>query len=167
MAKFTTVKAIESAKPKDKEYKLTVDCGLYIRVSTSNVKTWLIRYVVDGVQRQYRLPKPFGSGGEGFMSLVEAKSMNAKIQSLAREGVDYQLHLQLQKQNEADLIKLKNEQSKTVQNMYDDWITDGVKRSDGNKYITQTFEKHLLPSLGSSLVSALTDSDLRLIYIKK
>ena len=83
MAKKDTIKAIDAEKPKDAEYKFTVDRGLYIRVATSGVKTWLVRYVVDGKQIQYRLPKPYGLSGDGFMSLAEAKNLNSTIQSLA------------------------------------------------------------------------------------
>ncbi len=42
MAKILTIKAIEAAKPKEQEYKLTIDRGLYIRVATNGVKTWLV-----------------------------------------------------------------------------------------------------------------------------
>jgi hypothetical protein len=90
MAKILTIKEIEAAKPNNTEYKITVDRGLYIRVATNGVKTWLVRYVVGGRQKQYRLPKPYGTTGDGFMSLVDAKALNASIQALAKSGIDYQ-----------------------------------------------------------------------------
>jgi len=61
MARLSTVKAIEAAKPKSKEYKLTVDRDLYLRIAPSGAKTWLVRYVVGGKQRQFTLPKPYGA----------------------------------------------------------------------------------------------------------
>jgi len=75
MKKFNTVKMIESAKPKTTNYKVTVDRGLYLRVSTNGNKAWLIRYVVDGNQVQYTLPELFGEG-EGFIGLADAKALN-------------------------------------------------------------------------------------------
>lgn len=44
------------------------------------------------------------------------------------------------------------------------WIKDGVSRADGNKYITQTFNKHALPSLGNIYIRDLTEHDLRNLY---
>ncbi len=164
MTKALTVKAIESAKPKEKEYKLTVDRSLYIRVSTSGIKTWLVRYVVDGVQKQYRLPKPFGTSGDGFMSLAEAKSFNANIQSLARDGIDYQTQLIEQKQIKADAAEQHKNEASTFNDLYLIWLRDGVNRSDGNKYISQSFSKHAIPALGAIEVRKLTEHHLRKVY---
>lgn len=164
MTKVLTVKAIELAKAKDKEYKLTVDRGLYIRVSTSGVKTWLVRYVVDGIQKQYRLSKPFGTSGEGFMSLAEAKAFNANVQSLARDGVDYQVQQIEQKQKNSDAIEKSKTDASTFNDLYLAWLRDGVSRSDGNKYIKQSFSKHAIPVLGTIQIRKLTEHHLRDAY---
>src|SRR5450830_1875731 len=148
MAKTLTIKAIESAKPKDKEYKLTVDRGLYIRVAINGVKTWLIRYVVDQKQKQYKLPEPFGTVGDGFMSLIGAKAVNAKIQALAHDGIDYVLQRSELQQQAIDDAKQKADEAKTFNDLYDVWIKDGVSRADENKYIKQSFGKHALAALG-------------------
>lgn len=73
-----TVKSIDAAKPKEAEYKLTVDRGLYIRVAPNGVKTWLVRYLVDGKQNQFRLPRPYSTSGDGFMSLYDAKTLRKR-----------------------------------------------------------------------------------------
>ncbi|MFZ3120359.1 MAG: Arm DNA-binding domain-containing protein, partial [Variovorax sp.] len=72
-------------------YKLTVDTGLYIRVPISGDKRWIVKYVIDGKQREARLPKPYGNSGEGFMTLSAATAENARIQALARDGIDFQV----------------------------------------------------------------------------
>jgi integrase len=164
MAKAQTIKAIETAKSKADEYKLTVDRGLYIRVAPSGVKTWLIRYVILGKQKQYTHSKPFGTGGDGFMSLAEAKTLNANIQAFAREGIDYQASLVEAIQKKSNEKKLKADAELTFQNLYDAWIKDGVNRADGNKYITQSFGKHALPVLGSIQIQQLTEHHLRDLY---
>jgi len=164
MSKILTVKEIESAKPKDKEYKLTVDRNLYIRVSNSGVKTWLVRYVVDNVQKQYRLPKPFGSSGDGFMSVVDARAINAIIQSLARDGIDYQAQQLESKKVKQDVAEQLKAEALTFNDLYLAWIRDGVSRADGNKYITHTFKKHAIPSLGQIEIRKLTEHDLRGLY---
>lgn len=164
MAKILTIKAIESAKPKEREYKLTVDRGLYIRVANDGVKTWLVRYVVDKKQKQFRLPKPFGVSGDGFMSLVEARAFNAEIQALARTGMDYQINLKEKKQAVLQEKQLKLAEELTFQDLYDSWIKDGVTRADGNKFVIQSFRKHAIPILGSIQLRKLTEHELRAIY---
>jgi Arm DNA-binding domain len=167
MAKVNTVKEIESAKAKTSEYKLTVDRGLYIRVAPSGIKTWLIRYVVDSKQIQFRLPEPYGSG-EGFSSLADAKALNANIQSLARKGIDYKIQLLEQKQVELDKKqakkfkdKLDAENNLTFHDLYKAWLRDGVSRADENKYIIQTFSKYALPVFGTIPIRTLTEHHLR------
>ena len=166
MIKTLTSKSIESLKPKDKEFKVTVDRGLYLRIAPSGVKTWLVRYVVDGYQKQYRLPKPFGPSGDGFMSLLEAKAFNARIQSLARDSVDYQILQEDQRQAKADAVVLKAAEALSFNDLYDVWLRDGVSRSDENKYIKQSFSKHALPTLGNVEIRRLSEHHLRDLYRK-
>src|SRR5471032_3341621 len=69
-----TVKQVEALKAEKKPYKRSVDTGLMMRVSASGIKTWIVQYVVDGVQRDYALPKPWGQNSdEAHMSLADAR----------------------------------------------------------------------------------------------
>ena len=172
MKKFNTVKMIDSAKPKSTNYKVTVDRGLYLRISTNGNKAWFIRYVVDGKQAQYTLPELYGDG-EGYISLADAKALNANIQSLARKGIDYKTQLLNSKQADIDkqeaikaAKKLEIESNLTFTDLYNQWIKDGVNRADGNKYIIQTFNKYALPAFGTTPIRALTEHQLRNLYRK-
>lgn len=167
MARLLTVKEIESKKPIAKPYKFAVDRGIYIRVPTSGIKTWLVRYVVEGRQIDYALPKPYGLSGDGFMSLAEAKTLNATIQALAKKGIDYQDQQAENLQQKKDEIIAKVEAEKaeaaknlTFQDLFNIWIKNGVSRADGNKAITMLFNKHLLPTLANIPLRSLSDSDL-------
>lgn len=155
-----TVRALDAAKARDKEYKLTVDRDLYLRVSPSGVKTWLVRYVVHGKQRQTRLPRPYGNGN-GFMSLTEACAENARIQSLAKEGVDVQEHTQ-QLLDEQMVQKAKKEtEFLPVEVLFETWLSDGVARQDGNAELRRSFAKDVLPFIGDKPVKEITEQDLR------
>ena len=164
MAKQLTIKEIESNKPKDKPYKFAVDRGLYIRVPTNGVKTWLVRYVVEGMQIDCALPRPYGSNGDGFMSLAEAKALNAIIQSLAREGINYQTQQADLKQAKADEVEKYKTEALTFNDLYLVWLRDGVSRADGNRYISQSFSKHAISTLGVIEVRKLTEHHLRSVY---
>ena len=157
-----TVRAIEAAKPKMKEYKLTVDRGLYLRVAPDGVKTWLVRYVVDGKQRQARLPRPYGVG-EACMSLADAVAENARIQSLARAGVDFQEQALAEREAKAaEDARLRSERL-TVADLFKAWVSDGVARKDGNAELQRSFGKDVLPLIGGKEVRAVTEQDIRTV----
>ena len=167
MTKLFTVKEIESKKPNDKPYKFAVDRGLYIRVPINGIKTWLVRYVVEGRQIDYALPKPYGLSGDGFMSLADAKTLNATIQALAKTGIDYkdQQAENLQQKKDEVIAKVEAEKAEcaknlTINDLFEVWIKDGVSRTDGNEMIIRTFKNHALPTLGNIPLRALSESDL-------
>lgn len=160
MAKLT-VRAIDTARPRGKPYKLTVDTGLYIRVALDGEKRWLIKYVVDGKQREARLPKPYGNSGEGFMTLSAATAENARIQALARDGIDFQVQAAEAKDAAALEAKRTKVLHASVQEMFDAWLADGVTRKDGNSELRRSFEKDVLPSIGSKRVKDVTEHHLR------
>lgn len=158
-----TVKAIEAAKPRAGEYKLTVERALYLRVAPSGVKTWVVRYVVAGKQRQTRLPQPYGASGEGFMSLAKATAENARIQALAHDGIDFQeQRAEAMRETAAEAKRLVTLE-KTVAELFESWITDGVARQDGNAELRRSFTKDVLPQVGAKLVKGLTEQDLRTV----
>lgn len=49
----------------------------------------------------------------------------------------------------------------TLKDMYDEWLTNGEARRDGNAEIKRSFEKDVLPSLGTRPVRSVTEHDLR------
>ena len=158
-----TVKAIEAAKPNAAEYKLTVERALYLRVAPSGVKTWVVRYVVNGKQRQARLPQPYGASGDGFMSLANAVAENARIQSLARDGIDFQEQRAEAMRESAAEAKRLTALDKTVGDLFEAWISDGVARDDGNAELRRSFAKDVMPLIGTTPVKGLTEHDLRAV----
>jgi integrase len=156
-----TVRAIEALKPRVKGYKVTADKDLYLRVAPDGTKTWLVRYVVAGKQIQARLPRPYSSAGdEGRMSLAQAMAENTRIQSLAREGIDFQVQ-RVEALRAASLAKAIEQAAATpVRELFEAWMAQGVSRKDGNKALRRNFENHVLPSIGGKLVRELTDADL-------
>lgn len=164
MAKLT-FRAIEAAKPKDKPYKLGVDTGLFIRVGIDGEKRWLVKYTVNGKQRDAWLPKPFGNGA-GFMSITEAIAENGRIRSLARSGIDFKAEEEKAKAKALELDEAEKRKNLTVQDLYDVWLGEGVFRKDGNAALKRLMEKDALPSIGSIPVRNLTEKDIRDTYRK-
>lgn len=159
MAKLT-LRGIEALKPKEAGYKVTADRGLYLRVAPDGSKVWLVRYVINGKQIQARLPRPHGYDGEGYMTLAQAVSENARIQALARDAIDFQ-----EQQAEAEQARVAAKAAalaadKPLRDLFETWLTDGVSRKDGNAELRRTFEKDVLPTIGDKKVRELCDADL-------
>lgn len=168
-----TVRGIENARPKPKAYKLMDGDGLQLRVATDGQKTWLVRYMMNGVERQYRLPRLYRDvGGAGFCSLQEARDEAAKIRALARQGIDYPIQLgqeqaaavqaqQAEAKRLADQAEAERRDNLSVQDLFDAWLQDGVRRKDGNAELQRSFQADVLPAIGATPIKQLTEQDLR------
>lgn len=165
MAKLT-VKEIVAAKAKDKPYKLTVERGLYLRIAINGEKRWIVRYMINGQQKEARLPKPFGNDGAGYMSLADAISENARIQALARKNIDFLEQEAEEAETKKRLIEEAKTKDLTFQDLFDLWIKDGVSRSDNNAYLIGSFNRHALPVLGNIKILQLSESHLLKLYRK-
>ena len=161
-----TVRGIVTAKAKDKPYKLMDGDGLQLRVATDGDKTWLVRYTINGMERQYRLPRKYReASGDGFCSLQDAREEAAKIRSLARQGIDYQVQLlqvaDAEKQRLSEEASAKKAEGLTFHDMFQAWMQDGVRRKDGNAELLRSFSADVLPLIGSKSIKDITEHDLR------
>lgn len=164
-----TVRGIAAAKGKDKPYKLMDGDGLQLRVATDGGKTWLVRYFIDRKERQYRLPKAYGeAGGAGYCSLHDARQEAARIQTLARQGIDIQIKLQEDAEaaarrriEEAQVKLVHTQQQLTLNDMFLAWLADGVRRKDGNTELRRSFSVDVLPTIGAVPVKDVTEHHLR------
>jgi integrase len=164
-----------NAKPQDKPYKLMAGRGLQLRVGTTGDKTWLVRYVVEGNERQYRLPEEYGSG-PGLCSWKDAQARATEIQALGRAGTDYQK--QIEESREALEIERQRvkAQSVTVSELFETWLAHisvkhgGIKgrrgRIDGGKEARRALEKDVMPDIGGNRLTDLKKADV-LKVIKK
>lgn len=189
MANKLTVKQVAALGKKDTAYKVAVDTGLLLRVAPSGVKSWIVTYTVKqqiddsgnaiesphciGRQREYILPKPWGELTDGgHLSLADAKGEAANIRALAREGIDFQVQQNQKRQADAkaradekaaaDAQREKDQTDNlTVQDLFTAWMTDGVRRKDGNAELQRSFNADMLPMIGNKPIKALSEHDLR------
>ena len=172
MANKLTVQQVAAFRKKDKPYKVSVDVGLQMRVATNGVKTWIVQYVVNGKQREFRLPQPWGeSTDEGHLSLADARTEAEIIRVLARKGIDYQvkieedakaeaMRLEKERENEARRIALELADNLTFSVLFDDWIPN-IDRKDGGAELRRSFGRDILPTIGSKPIKLITDRDIR------
>ena len=146
-----TVKQIENAKPKDKPYKLMDGDGLQLRVAVDGIKTWLVRYMFDGKERQYRLPELYGDG-DGRIGLKEAREEATHVRALARKGIDIQIKLDNERQAEVERQEVEVAQSKTLNDLFNVWVQT-VDRKDGGKELRRSFTRDVFPVAGDFKLS--------------
>lgn len=114
----------------------------------------------------------------------ESISRIRKNRDSAREsvksGIDPRIKKKTEKiiaKNELDLIladekkkieieKAESEKNLTFMDLFNSWIRDGVNRSDNNKFIIQSFNKHAFPVLGNIYIRNLNEHNLRDLYRK-
>lgn len=160
MAKMT-VTEVAALKAKDKPYKQNVDTGLQLRIATNGVKTWVIQYVVDGKQRDYRLSRPYSAKtDEGHISLADARHEAARIRALARDGIDFQVQKEETKAAEATIRAAAEAENLTVHDLFEEWVIT-TDRIDKGAELRRLFTRDVLPKVGTKALKSLTERDMR------
>jgi hypothetical protein len=72
------------------------------------------------------------SGGDGHLSLAQALAENARIQSLARDGIDFQVQREKEAHAAAESQRALRISLATLRDLFEAWLADGVSRKDGN-----------------------------------
>ena len=156
-----TAKQIENTKPKDKPYKLMDGDGLQLRVAVDGIKTWLVRYMFDGKERQYRLPEFYGDGA-GRIGLKEAREQAAHVRALARKGIDIQIKLDNERKAEVERLEIEVAQSKTLTDLFEDWVKN-VDRKDKGKELRRSFTRDVFPIAGDLKLSSVHPEHIKKI----
>jgi len=110
----------------------------------------------------------FQAGTWPANTLDEVRARRDEARRLIHTGVHPNAHkkaerVEAQKKVDAVLQEAAERQAGevTVQDMYKEWILHGVRRGDGNVALQRSFEKDVLPRIGSTPVRLITESELR------
>ncbi len=106
-------------------------------------------------------------------SLADIRAERDRMRVSVADGIDPAAARKagrIERQNavEATLAAAERQrsQSLTVQDLFDEWIKNGVARRDGNKELRRQFEKDVLPIVGHIELRKLTDSDIHAMESK-
>lgn len=165
-----TVRDIEAAislqrSSGTKPIKLTADTGLRLRIYKDGSASWLVLYMFNGQERQYRLPEPYGIG-KGRCSLAFARERAAEIRSKARAGIDYQSELaeelaarERRRETEAaEHARRMNRQ--TVNAVFDRWDGLVLSTRKGADEVRRGWKKDVLPKLGNLYAEEVKRADI-------
>ncbi len=148
MANNLTAKQVQSAKPKDKLYRLSDGGNLYFCVRPSNSRSWQFRYTKPGQNKVTYMS--FGTYPD--ITLAEAREKALAARKLISEGIDPQLAREEQK------AKVIVEQNATFQVVAEQWkaAKEGRVKEKTLHGNWRKLELYAFPSLGSIPVSKIS-----------
>lgn len=162
-----TIKELAAIKPEWKGDTLSDGEGLSGEVRFSGSVSIHFRYAfkwADKVAWHY-------CGAYPANDMTTIREERDKARALVKAGIDPRANKKVVKiEAQAAIVEViradeqKRTEALTFNDLYKVWIKDGVNRSDGNKYITQSFGKHAIPVLGNIEVRHLTENHLRDVY---
>ena len=120
--------------------------GLYLRVTSTGAKSWILRCRVHGVKRD------IGLGGTAFVSLAEARKKAIEMRAIARTGGD-----PLAERNRAKGIPTFEEAAQSV------WREQVVPTAKNEKHKAQwinTLRDYAFPIIGNRRVDVIRSGDI-------
>lgn len=163
MAKLT-IKQLEALTPSDNGKVYREDGGLVaeVRAGVRGVTVqFSYEFKLDGTRTRKRL------GSWPKKSLAQIRSERDEARSLVTKGVHPTLaakaaRIEAQAAIATTIAEAEREaaENKTVADLFDEWLHDGVSRQDGNAELRRSFTKDVLPLIGKKPLRNLTEKDL-------
>lgn len=140
-----TIKAIDSAKPKDKPYKLPDFEGLYLYVTPSGTKSWRYDYRFNGKRKTLTV------GKYPYISLSDARNEKELARQLLSHGKDPCF----ERKKSALLANIESDN--TFKSIASEWHSS-KKSTWSKKYaneIISIFERDIFPYIGNEPISKI------------
>lgn len=127
--------------------------GLYLQVSASGSKSWILRYRLNGKSRE------MGLGSLTAFSLAEARDRCRNFRQLLADGIDPIEHRQAERQNNLDAVGLRRTFEECAID-YQRLHADGWKNAKHASQWINTLKMHVFPIFGKKDVSEVTKADV-------
>lgn len=146
---------VETAKPKDKTYKMADGGGLYLEVSAKGSKYWRMKYRRPSDKKEDRL----AFGVWPTVTLAQARAKRDEAKKLLVQGIDPKAE---QKEAQAE-----NSGAYTFETIAREWHVSNKRWSEDHRSrVLRYLELYIFPYIGSSDIRQLKTSHL-LAPIKK
>jgi integrase len=159
-----TAKQLEVLTSADDGRTLREDGGLTAKVRAGvRGVTVLFRYEfkLHGIKRDHRL------GSWPKKSLAQIRAERDEMRVSVTKGVDPSIarkaaRIEAQAAIIATIANAEREsaENRTVTDLFEEWMRDGVSRQDGNTELRRSFTKDVLPIIGNKPLRNLTEKDL-------
>ena len=142
--------AARTAKPREKEYKLTDSHGLCLLVKPTGSKRWYLKYRFEGKESRVAL------GAYPLVSLAKAREKRDEIRLLLAEGISPNAkEEEVREQEQATL--------NTFEKVAKDWHSNNKRWSSGHaERVWRDLERNILPTIGARNIADLSTRDLLL-----
>ncbi|MEQ9998053.1 integrase [Pectobacterium odoriferum] len=141
---------VETAKPKDKPYKMADGGGLYLLVKTNGSRYWRLKYRIDGKEKLLAL------GVYPDVSLAEARAKRDEARKGIAGGID---PLEVKKEQK---VKREAQVKNTFQEIAIEWHNMKVKKWSAGyaSDILEAFNKDVFPFIGQRPVADIKPLEL-------
>ncbi|BET97872.1 tyrosine-type recombinase/integrase [Xenorhabdus taiwanensis] len=145
-----TARQIETAKPQDKDFKLSDGGGMYLLIKVNGSKYWRLKYRIAGKEKLLAI------GTFPLISLAEARKKRDEAKKLIAEGIDPN-HDKKQKK-----LAAQGEINNTFESITREWYSKRVDRwsSSYAEEMMETFEKDVFPYIGSRPIVEIKPMEL-------
>lgn len=144
-----TDREIKTALPKEKNYKLSDEKGLFLQISSKGSKLWRIKYRFEGKEKLLSI------GVYPEVSLKVARQHREDARNNLANGIDPSVQKQAKKHSKADT-------GDTLEVIAREWLNiKMLDRSEGHRQrILRNLERDIFPELGSKPITSLTPANL-------
>lgn len=143
---------VRTAKPTDKQYKLTDGNGMHLLVHPNGSRYWRLQYRYGGKQKMLAL------GVYPDVSLADARARRDEARKLLANGIDPGD----KKKND----KVEQEEARTFEQLAIEWHATNKKWSEEHsRRVLKSLEDNLFPAIGKRNIAELKTRDL-LVPIK-
>jgi len=142
--------AVKGAKPKDKDFKLGDDGGLYLLVTKAGGKLWRLKYRFDGKE------KLLSFGAYPAITLLEARAKRDEAKKLLANDKDPAAELKAYK------VKEQAHKANTFKVWSENWLAHWQvdKNTRHVDIISRRLETNILTVLGDMPITEITAVDV-------
>ena len=138
---------VRTAKPTDKQYKLTDGNGMHLLVHPNGSRYWRLQYRFGGKQKMLAL------GVYPEVSLADARARRDEARKLLANGIDPGD----KKKND----KVEQEEARTFEQLAIEWHATNKKWSEEHsRRVLKSLEDNLFPAIGKRNIAELKTRDL-------
>lgn len=138
---------VRTAKPTDKQYKLTDGNGMHLLVHPNGSRYWRLQYRFGGKQKMLAL------GVYPEVSLADARARRDEARKLLANGIDPGD----KKKND----KIEQEEARTFEQLAIEWHATNKKWSEEHsRRVLKSLEDNLFPAIGKRNIAELKTRDL-------
>ncbi|MBC8946865.1 MULTISPECIES: tyrosine-type recombinase/integrase [Xenorhabdus] len=140
---------IETAKPKEKTYKLADGGGLYLEVTARGSKYWRMKYYRPTDKKEDRL----AFGVYPAVSLADARAKRDEAKKLMAQGIDPKA--------EKKGTAFPANATHTFEHIAREWHTSNKRWSDRHRQtVLRSLEQYIFPQIGKLNITTLRTSQL-------